>query len=64
MTSKNVTIDLSYYHPDVWSYNGFPHDTFAVQFALKNDVLSVYVEVIVVCAIWIAFLMVTFLIVI
>ena len=28
--STNKTIDLSPYHPDIWTYNGFPHDTFAV----------------------------------
>ena len=60
--SSNKTIDLESYHPDKWTHNGFPHDTFAVQFALKNDLLSVYLEILVVLFIIVIIFMAIFLI--
>ena len=58
--SNNKTIDLKHYHPDIWTYNGFPHDTFAVQFALKNDILSVYIQILAFLFILVAIFMVIF----
>ena len=44
--NSNETTTLMYYHPNVWTFNGFPHDPYAVYFIKKNVELSFFVQII------------------
>ena len=50
-----------HYHPDIWNYNGYPHDTFAVQFTRRNTWLVLYVQILMISMVVLAIFMAAFL---
>ena len=48
-SNQTHTLDpkhLQAFHPYVWTYNGFPHDTFAVHFVMRNQMLCFGVQIV------------------
>ena len=43
---NNQSSEFYNYHPDRWTFNGYPHDTFAVEFMKKDPFLSMFLQIV------------------
>ena len=61
-TSPEANSVYARYHPSVFEFLGFPHDTFAVQFAIKYSWLLLYMQVLFITIVFVFFVMIVFIV--